>query len=71
MLSVLTQPAWSRELNHAFQQAANIPPDQLAGEEDFWYYVQQSYTVSPSLINLNNGGIAFSQNRAGCDEALS
>lgn len=57
-LSALTQPAWSRNLDQALQQAANIPPDELAGEEDFWYYVQQSYTVSPSLINLNNGGVS-------------
>ena len=33
-------------------------PGQLAGDEDFWYYVQQSYTVSPFLINLNNGGVS-------------
>ncbi len=58
LLAAITQPAWSRNLDHALQQAANIPPDELAGEEDFWYYVQQSYTVSPSLINLNNGGVS-------------
>ena len=58
LLTVLTQPAWSRELQNALQQAVNIPPDVLAGDEDFWYYIQQSYTVSPSIINLNNGGVA-------------
>src|ERR1700741_1610768 len=57
-LASLTQPAWSRNLNRALQETAMIPPDQLAADEDFWYYVQQSYTVSPSLINLNNGGVS-------------
>jgi selenocysteine lyase/cysteine desulfurase len=32
--------------------------DDLATEEDFWYYVQQSFTVSPGIINLNNGGVS-------------
>jgi hypothetical protein len=27
-------------------------------EEDFWTYVSQSYTVSPNIINLNNGGVS-------------
>ncbi len=52
------QPAWSRELESALKNAANISPDDLATEEDFWYYVQQSFTVSPGIINLNNGGVS-------------
>jgi selenocysteine lyase/cysteine desulfurase len=27
-------------------------------DEDFWYQIQQSFTVSPGLINLNNGGVS-------------
>lgn len=54
----LTQPAWSRNLERALQNAEGISPADLAGEEDFWYYIQQSFTVSPSLINLNNGGVS-------------
>ena len=57
-LASLTQPAWSRNLNRALEETAMIPPDQLAADEDFWYYVQQSYTTSSGLINLNNGGVA-------------
>jgi selenocysteine lyase/cysteine desulfurase len=58
LLASLTQPAWSRKLDKALHQAADIPPDQLASDEEFWYFIQQSYTVSPVLINLNNGGVA-------------
>ena len=57
-LASLAQPAWSRNLHRALEGAMNIAPDQLASDEDFWYFIQQSYTVSPSLINLNNGGVA-------------
>ena len=58
LLASLSQPAWSRHLYKALQGAAGVPADQLASDEDFWYYIQQSYTVSPSLINLNNGGVS-------------
>lgn len=27
-------------------------------DEDFWAWVQQNYTVSPNIINLNNGGVS-------------
>ena len=57
-LGSLLQPAWSRNLHRALQDAASVPPGDLAAEEDFWYYIQQAFTVSPSLINLNNGGVS-------------
>jgi selenocysteine lyase/cysteine desulfurase len=57
-LSSLARPAWSRGLQKALDQAASLPPGQLAADEDFWYYIQQAFTVSPGLINLNNGGVS-------------
>jgi selenocysteine lyase/cysteine desulfurase len=57
-LSSLAKPAWSRNLDNALQSAKKFTPEELAMEEDFWYYIQQSFTVSPSLINLNNGGVS-------------
>ncbi|MBK7288894.1 MAG: aminotransferase class V-fold PLP-dependent enzyme [Chitinophagaceae bacterium] len=57
-LSTLGQPAWSRNLETVLKEAEGISPEDLATEEDFWYYIQQSFTVSPSLINLNNGGVS-------------
>jgi len=57
-LSSLGQPAWSRNLETVLKVAEGISPEDLATEEDFWYYIQQSFTVSPSLINLNNGGVS-------------
>lgn len=58
IISSVTQPAWSRNLDKALKDVAGVSPADLATEEDFWYYIQQSFTVSPSLINLNNGGVS-------------
>ncbi|MEO7307687.1 MAG: aminotransferase class V-fold PLP-dependent enzyme [Ferruginibacter sp.] len=52
------QPAWSHDLQAALKSSASITPSDLATDEDFWYYVQQAYTIAPNFINLNNGGVA-------------
>ncbi|MBK8517415.1 MAG: aminotransferase class V-fold PLP-dependent enzyme [Saprospiraceae bacterium] len=36
----------------------NVPPKDLASDEDYWSYIQQAYTVHPSIVNLNNGGVS-------------
>ena len=58
LLGSLTRPAWSRNLDMALRDAESVSADQLASEEDFWYYIQQSFTVSSGIINLNNGGVS-------------
>ncbi|MFZ9386905.1 MAG: aminotransferase class V-fold PLP-dependent enzyme [Chitinophagaceae bacterium] len=57
-LSTLGAPAWSRNLDRALRNAEGMHPGELATEEEFWYYIQQSFTVSPGIINLNNGGVS-------------
>lgn len=51
-----------------------------SGNEDYWSVVQQAYTVSPQLINLNNAGVspaprivqeALNRYNAYCNEAPS
>ncbi|MBU7576726.1 MAG: aminotransferase class V-fold PLP-dependent enzyme [Flavihumibacter sp.] len=51
-------PSWSRQLEEALSKFRSMDADRLASEEDFWYSIQQAYTVSPSIINLNNGGVS-------------
>ncbi len=34
-----------------------------ANDEDFWRLVQEAYTVSPNVINLNNGGVSPQSSR--------
>ena len=38
--------------------ASNKTPLDLATDEDYWWQIQQAYTVSPQIINLNNGGVS-------------
>jgi selenocysteine lyase/cysteine desulfurase len=52
------QPAWSRNLEAALKNAAGADAAELAADDEFWHYVQQSYTISSGFINLNNGGVA-------------
>jgi len=36
----------------------NRTPEDVAKDEDFWFAVQQAFTVDRSLIYLNNGGVS-------------
>jgi selenocysteine lyase/cysteine desulfurase len=56
--SSLAKPAWSRNLDSALRNAEGVSAEDLAGEEDFWYYIQQSFTAPTGLTNLNNGGVS-------------
>jgi len=58
LFASITKPAWSRNLEKALRKSEGVSPGDLATEEDFWYYIQQSFTGSPGLINLNNGGVS-------------
>ncbi len=58
LASGILQPAWSRELHAALKNAEGVSPSSLATDEDFWYFIQQSYTISSNFINLNNGGVS-------------
>src|SRR6516164_1042877 len=56
--SVAAEPAWSRNLRKALDDASGQLPEKLAADEEFWLFVRDSFTVSPTLINLNNGGVS-------------
>jgi selenocysteine lyase/cysteine desulfurase len=36
----------------------DVSAKDIAMDEDYWSIIQQSYTTSPALINLNNGGVS-------------
>jgi selenocysteine lyase/cysteine desulfurase len=48
----------SSALANLLRNSSGTSDESLITDEDFWYQVQQSFTVSPSLINLNNGGVS-------------
>jgi selenocysteine lyase/cysteine desulfurase len=52
------QPVWSRNLKSALNNVEGVNPADVATDDEFWYYVQQSYTISSNFINLNNGGVS-------------
>ena len=53
----LFNQAHAAEFEHINLQKKLLSPKELAMDEDYWSVIQQGYTVSPSLINLNNGGV--------------
>jgi len=55
---LLGKDAWSKNLEQALEQVRDTPPSATATDEEFWAFVQQSFTDSPGLINLNNGGVS-------------
>ncbi len=42
-------------LNRAY---AGVAPEDLAGDEDFWKKIRAAYVPDPTILNLNNGGVA-------------
>lgn len=50
--------AKGQELLAAIENQALYSADQTATDEDFWYLIQQAYTVSSNIINLNNGSVS-------------
>ncbi|ODS85397.1 MAG: aminotransferase V [Cytophagaceae bacterium SCN 52-12] len=46
------------ELSSAERSVKHLSPLEIAANEDYWSIIQQAYTTSPNLINLNNGGVS-------------
>jgi len=42
----------------AASRIAGASPALAAQDEDYWSVIQRAYSVNPSLINLNNGGVS-------------
>ncbi len=54
----LFNQAHAAEFEHINLAKAGLNAQQLATDEDYWSVIQQAYTTSPALINLNNGGVS-------------
>jgi len=57
-LTGFLNPILAEGLKNASEKISNLSPTEAASNEDFWAWVQESYTVSPNIINLNNGGVS-------------
>lgn len=47
-----------QNLLKALEQKVHLPIDASIKDEAFWQQIRQAYTVSSTLINLNNGGVS-------------
>ena len=46
-----------QDLLDAFDRIDQKSLEDSIQDETFWYQIKQAYTVSPAIINLNNGGV--------------
>lgn len=57
-LTPLVSQAISEDISDALLSLNKLSPLEAAGDEDLWARMAQAYTVSPNLLNLNNGGVS-------------
>lgn len=57
-LSSSTVAALLKEVEAASKSVAHLTPSQAAMDEDYWSVIQNSFTVTRGIINLNNGGVS-------------
>src|SRR6185369_15788460 len=57
-LTVPTIGALLKEVEAASRNIAHLTPAQAAMDEDYWTVIQNSFTVTRGIVNLNNGGVS-------------
>jgi selenocysteine lyase/cysteine desulfurase len=57
-LSSVTLASLLREIQAATKSIAHLTPEQAAMDEDYWAVIQNSFSVTRGIINLNNGGVS-------------
>ncbi len=54
----LNDPMFAATLEHQVDKIKYLSPSDAAADEDFWSYIRECFTVSSTIINLNNGGVS-------------
>ncbi|MFL6529280.1 MAG: aminotransferase class V-fold PLP-dependent enzyme [Chthoniobacterales bacterium] len=57
-LSSATVASLLRNIEAATKTVAHLSPEEAAADEDYWAIIQQAFTVTRGIINLNNGGVS-------------
>jgi isopenicillin-N epimerase len=57
-LSSATVAALLKNVEAATKTVANLTPEEAALDEDFWFAIQNAFSVTRGIINLNNGGVS-------------
>jgi selenocysteine lyase/cysteine desulfurase len=47
-----------RDVHAAAKNVAHLSPEEAAADEDYWAAIQNSFSVTRGIINLNNGGVS-------------
>jgi selenocysteine lyase/cysteine desulfurase len=58
VLSSFLEKSYGRDLKEALDSSRGIEAGSVARDEDFWHYVQNAFTTSSNIMNLNNGGVS-------------
>jgi selenocysteine lyase/cysteine desulfurase len=53
-----TNSLYAKEAERKFQQFQLLNNADALQDEEFWGWVKEQFTVSPNLLNLNNGGVS-------------
>ena len=57
-LTPLAQQALAEDISDALFSLNKLSPLDAVGDEELWARMAQAYTVSPNILNLNNGGVS-------------
>ncbi|MGH9873752.1 MAG: aminotransferase class V-fold PLP-dependent enzyme [Pyrinomonadaceae bacterium] len=57
-LSSATVASLLKEIQAASKSIAHLTPARAAIDEDFWFTIQNAFSVTRGIINLNNGGVS-------------
>jgi selenocysteine lyase/cysteine desulfurase len=57
-LSSATVASLLKNVEAATQSVSKLTPEQAAMDEDYWAVIQNSFSVTRGIINLNNGGVS-------------
>src|SRR3984893_16071395 len=57
-LSSVTVASLLKEIQAATKSVAHLTSQQAAMDEDYWAIIQNSFSVTRGIINLNNGGVS-------------
>src|SRR6266511_1854183 len=57
-LSSATVASLLRNVEAAAKNVAHLTPEEAATDEDYWATIQNSFSVTRGIINLNNGGVS-------------
>src|ERR671927_984699 len=60
-LAALSSPVVAsllKDVNAAARRVARLSAEEAARDETFWFDIQQAFSVTRGLVNLNNGGVS-------------